>query len=132
MKRRLKVGEDIDVGIKYKKELEEGLQRRLNKRLNKLMLDGDASKVKDLVESGASLAYENHSGVYEAAMSGHMGVFRVFFEEMDFKQLFEQDLVEDAVVMAEESGELDVAEYLRSKIKECPVKIVDKNMNGFD
>jgi len=118
-RRRVKV---ID-HVVYKRAGEKGLQARLDKRLNLALVEGREGNIKDLIEKGGDISYENSGGLYEAAMNGHLNVFKVLFEEMDYRQLLDKGTVEDASIMAEESNQCGLMNYLADKVKLCPFQL---------
>ena len=107
-------------------------KKEVNKEIHQCLKKRNTEGLKAALKKGGSLAYYNFEGICRAAERGHMDVFQVVFEQVDYTQLIDQELGEDLYDTALEEGHTRVAEYINSKRGNLKENLENANLSGMD
>ena len=114
-------------------------QKKVNRDLYTALKRNKGANIAELIEKGGSISYLNFEGIVLAAEKGHLDVFKVLFEEIDYKTIIDSGLLADLYETAqdgfEESNDAKfkkLHDYLTSYIGKVPEKIENQNLRGMD
>ena len=108
------------------------VKKELNKEIHHCLKKRNIEGLETALKQGGSLAYYNFEGICSAAERGHMDIFRVVFEQVDYTELIDQELGEDLYETALEEGHKKVAEYINSKLCNLKENLENANLSGMD
>jgi hypothetical protein len=106
--------------------------KEVNKEIHQCLKKRNTEGLKAALKKGGSLAYYNFEGICRAAERGHMDIFQVVFEQVDYTELIDQELGEDLYETALEEGHKKVAEYINSKRGNLKENLENANLSGMD
>ena len=107
-------------------------QKKLNRALYQALKTNKATKIKALVESGASFAYLNWEGLELAAERGHMRVFETLFDEGLAQNYIIRAIMDATADAADEFGKRELHRYLTNRLSEVPESLTNLNMAGHE